>query len=1808
LIDGARPAVSQVMWNTCLTLIQAIRKPTMKHTKTAQRSHHGGLRLLPLAQAVAVVLATLACAQPALARSVIVSGDVTPTFPAPADPWDVVGTIVVGNNGTGTLDIEGGGTVSSNQAFVGWSAGSDGTVTVSGVGSTWTNAGTFLIGDTGNGTFTVEQGGAVSSTGTVTLGLRDGSTGLLTVTGPGSLWKSFSQFIMGDGGSGELNVLDGGKVESVTSFIGSGLAGGSVTVSGADSSWINSGQLLVGSRGPGTLTIADGGRVSNTAGFVGAWDGGVGIVTVTGAGSHWTNSEDLYLGLVGAGTLTIEKNGQVTSPSVTMGTAAGATGTLNLQGDSTTGRGVLSTGQISKELGSATLNLNGGILQATQNQSDYLSGFSTLTVAAEGAWFATAGFDIGIGTAFSSASDSSFNKQGAGTLTLSGDSSAFGGATRVTAGTLEITNRLGSSGAVVDGTVADGATIKVKGSSAAWVNAAAFTIGWVGSNTGALIIEDGGQVSNTFGTIASRVGSRGTITVSGAGSLWTNSDHLIVGYYGDATLTVEKGGEVAVAPAITMALHSQSRSTLNLTGDSINGRGVVSTGQLISGPGSATLNLNGGILRATQDQSDYLSGFSTLAVGSEGVWFDTAGFDISVDTAFQSVLPSSFNKLGAGTLMLSGDSSAFSGRTTVSGGALVVTDKLGGDLATVSNGRFQVDGRFSGDVVAQAAGTLAGSGTIDGDVAIARDAVLAGAQGQTLAIGGNLRLVDGGVINVMLGGAPAAALFDVAGNLILDGTLNVTDQGGFGVGVYRLFDYAGTLTDDGLAIGLMPNAVAPGDFAVQTSAAHQVNLVSAAGATLGFWDGGDTTRHHNGVIDGGAGAWRADGDNWTDADAAVNGAFQPNPTFAIFQGAAGTVTVDDAAGAIGVTGMQFATDGYRIEGDAIALQGEDGETIVRVGTGATSGAGMTATLASALTGASRLVKSDFGTLVLAGNNTYSGGTELRAGVLSVSSDAHLGDASGGLTFSGGTLASTASFDTSRAITLTTTGTVDAAAGSVLTLHGVIDGAGTLVKTGAGNVSLTQANTYAGGTQVQGGNLTLMATGGLGAGAVKVSGAGSLLDFLAVGATPVTAQSLTIHNENRGSTYFRGTSSAADATLFNSDGGSTVFLHDASAGNANLVNLADGVIWFVDQSSAEQAHIINNADGLIEFFGSSTADLATLQNNAGGTVDISALGSTGIGMGSLSGAGAVVLGNKTLTLGGLDQNDTIAGVISDGRLAGGGLTKIGSGVLRLEGINTYTGATTVNAGSLLVAGSIASSSMLNIASGSLLGGSGTVGNTNIAASGSLMPGDVSAALTINGNLTMAAGSHYQVFADPTSANSSRANVTGTATLAGGTVMHVGPDGSYQAGIGYTILTANQGVIGTFEQVQSTYAYLTPSLAYSTNAVTMELVRRDMPVEPTEPTVPTRPMHFADAANTSNQRATANALESLGNGDGLYRRIETLPEGAPPAVFDNLSGEIHASTGAALQSTAAVTRALSFKHLRGHLAAMAEPGTTSVKADDLPAWAEVVGKWLSMDGNDNAASAAQRTSGLFGGADRVIGNAWRMGGVLGYTDSTLRVDGRNSKSRISSYSATLYAGKAFEAGTGKLNLLIGGGYTWHDIDSQRSIAAAGLSQVLTADYRGSTRQMATELGYALPMGATTLEPFAGVARSQLNTGAFSEFGGSAALRGQAKTEGQTSTTLGVRFETRFMQGQSKSTVRGSLGWGHALGSIYSQSTLAFHGSQPFSVAGTAMARNVAMLELSADVAISRNATLGVSYTGQFGDGSRENAGSVNLLWRF
>jgi len=403
--------------------------------------------------------------------------------------------------------------------------------------------------------------------------------------------------------------------------------------------------------------------------------------------------------------------------------------------------------------------------------------------------------------------------------------------------------------------------------------------------------------------------------------------------------------------------------------------------------------------------------------------------------------------------------------------------------ASVTNGRLFVDGNLtSPEVVVQTGGTLSGSGTLVGDVlnlgTLAPGSL--GKQAGTLTIDGDLTLARSSILDYRFGqaGTSGGAVNDltvVSGNLILDGTLNVSvsEGGTYGPGLYRLFNYGGKFTDKGLALGRMPEG---SDNTLLTTIPGQVNLVNRAGLNLTFWDG-DAGPKFNGAVNGGNGSWQASGShtNWTNAAGTVNDAYA-NGSFATFAGAPGTVTVDNSLGDVVSAGMQFATGGYNILGDSISLS--PSSNVLRVGDGTSAGADFSATIASVLRGTGGIEKTDLGTLVLAGANSYTGGTTINEGILQAGA-ANV-------------------FALSRNVTVNRDGTLDLnghaqlanelsgdgavrLGSAMLTANntsiaessnfkGTISGAGTLAKTGGGMLGLAGAGSQIGAVEVREGTL------------------------------------------------------------------------------------------------------------------------------------------------------------------------------------------------------------------------------------------------------------------------------------------------------------------------------------------------------------------------------------------------------------------------------------------------------------------------------------------------------------------------------------------------------------------------------------------------------------------------------------------------------------------------------------------------------------------------------------------------------------------
>jgi autotransporter-associated beta strand protein len=359
----------------------------------------------------------------------------------------------------------------------------------------------------------------------------------------------------------------------------------------------------------------------------------------------------------------------------------------------------------------------------------------------------------------------------------------------------------------------------------------------------------------------------------------------------------------------------------------------------------------------------------------------------------------------------------------------------------------------------------------------------------------------------------------------------------------------------------------------------------------------------------------------------------------------------------------------------------------------------------------------------------------------------------------------------------------------------------------------------------------------------------------------TAGNATITNFSGGSTGFSNNATAGKATIVNTGGsgdpfarigGFTEFADSSTAGNATIINNSGvaggfgGSTSFANSSTAGNATIITNSGGMTLFSDSSDGGTARAITNGNGSFDISGLTTAGMGIGSIEGSGNYFLGSKTLTVGGNNLSTTVSGVIQDGGIeggAGGSLTKVGTGTLTLTGTNSYTGPTTVNAGVLIVDGSIASAHTL-VNAGGLLGGHGSLGGS-LVNSGIVSPGNSPGTLTVNGNYTQNTSGTLRIeVAGPAPSQHDLLAVNGHATLAG-TLQLIGL-GSFTLHVGnqVTFLTASGGVSGTFGTVLATATLVKAQVVDLPNAVVLEGTQGS----------------FVEEASTPNTVAVAQALDS------------------------------------------------------------------------------------------------------------------------------------------------------------------------------------------------------------------------------------------------------------------------------------------------------------------------------------------------------------
>jgi T5SS/PEP-CTERM-associated repeat protein/autotransporter-associated beta strand protein len=600
--------------------------------------------------------------------------------------WTDRGDLTVGDNGPGTLTITSGALVSDSNGLIGNGTDSSGMATVSGAGSTWTSTGTLIVGGSGTGTLLITNGGAVSSVSSNyggTIGYSLGSSGMVTVTGSGSIWTN-DGLDVGFEGAATLLISNGGTVSDVNydnddynSYIGG--SAGIVTVTGNGSKWIGSAGLYV----RGTLLISNGGAVSSGFGTIS------GTVTVTGSGSIWTNA-GLFVGNEGAGTLLISNGGTVVSDNnLSYIGVDGGPGTVTVTGS---GSKLTNSGDldISFAGGTGTLLISSG--GALSDEDGYIGvglygyfdsgALGTVTVTGSGSKWTNSG-DLYLGYNTYSGLYPRYSGNGALTVTNAATVSDSNGV---------IGNSTGSSG-----------TATVSGAGSKWTNTGSLTVGVGGAGT---LQITGGAVVNVAG--ATTIGSLGTLEFDGnsifnTGSLAINGGSLVTlgastfahsATLGAGGMQIDSGGFNSTFSGVlsgTGGLAKSGAGTITLTGASTyTGATSVKAGTLaLTTAASHTASLGNTAITvasgATFAATLAASHFSTVVnAGATGSGTSGATLALEPGSAFSMV------DGAIGTFNLRQETS-FSGPAFTIGGASGVAPALTFDIGNAATGPDMID-------------------------------------------------------------------------------------------------------------------------------------------------------------------------------------------------------------------------------------------------------------------------------------------------------------------------------------------------------------------------------------------------------------------------------------------------------------------------------------------------------------------------------------------------------------------------------------------------------------------------------------------------------------------------------------------------------------------------------------------------------------------------------------------------------------------------------------------------------------------------------------------------------------------------------------------------------------------------------------------------------------------------------------------------------------------------------------------------------------------------------------------------------------
>ena len=692
-----------------------------------------------------------------------------------------------------------------------------------------------------------------------------------------------------------------------------------------------------------------------------------------------------------------------------------------------------------------------------------------------------------------------------------------------------------------------------------------------GSATSTMNLETGGVLA---GTSFTRLNS-GILNVNGGLITTASGSAFAIGGQNlslSATVNLNSGTISSGASAGSGVRFGTSgytgAATLNVNGGVLAVNSFTSTGSPI-----ATLNLNGGILQARSSNASYFAmTVATANVQLGGAIIDTNTFSITLaqalthDPALGVTIDGGLTKISTGTLTMTG-ASTYTGGTTIAAGNITadLSVNTGGVLPTgtnlrlggasagnATNASFTVLGKSTG-TSAQTIGSLALASNTANTITLTPN----GGSGTTLAINGAWTRGGGSTITFDLSGA---------------GSKTVVPSG---LADSTVLGYA--LVNDGV-IGFA--SVSSGTL---VRAVVADSLTSSNGSTSGGI--GPNLIMNNGTVTRSA-----------NTNFAVN-SLEFNVT------SNSTLNLNNSTMTISSGGLLWKTTGGALAINSGQLGATDSEVIFYQ-----RNTSQSATIAATVSGGTgSFTKAGTGTVVLTGQNSYTGNTVILSGALQIGANG----TTGGIGSS------------SQVVNY---GTLTINRSDNISFTNLISGSGAINKAGSGKLTLGANNTYTGTTSI-------------GAGILEVQTINSVVGGTATSnlGAPITATNGTIQistSSTAGTLRYVGSGETTDRLV------SFASLNTGTAAVANIDASGGGALVFSNTGVWTMSNTNTSAQSTLTLMGTSTAG-----NLVAGLIE-------GGNVGSAGGTGVIKAGSGTWTLTNSQNRYTKSTAISAGTLIAG----------------------------------------------------------------------------------------------------------------------------------------------------------------------------------------------------------------------------------------------------------------------------------------------------------------------------------------------------------------------------------------------------------------------------------------------------------------------------------------------------------------------------------------------------------------------------